>query len=273
MAPAMKAHILAADWLGGSLHVLAATAAGLVDLRWRDAIDWTVLDGRYCVGRIGRDGHAPCPLGATVGHEAQCAACAPSWSACVFEPVLHGPGDACTLCQRDHAVYLAMYGTLPKVGMTSAARVETRLREQGADAYFVIQTRRDRLAARQTERTVSTLYGVPERRRHHEILRLLTRPLDHDLVRSRATAWQQRLAERYDCGPLRFLDHSLPVLPLRPHRVEVDGQHVGMALGAKGDHLFYRATGAAALPETGPPVHALQRSALPGRMVEVAAVR
>lgn len=232
-------HVIAADWWRHELHLLATGPDGLRDVRWDGAIDWTVSESRHCVGRMTRDGHVPCPFASEVTHDRICGRCAPPWSDCVFEPIDHGH-EHCGLCHREHVVYLAFYGALPKVGMTSAGRVETRLQEQGADAYFIVQRRRDRHAARRTEQSVALLHGIPERRRHREIFRGLDRPIDRDLIDRRAADWSRRLAERFDVEAVQHLDHPLAVLPKPPARVEAPGHHEGKVLGAKGRYLFYQ---------------------------------
>lgn len=262
----MKLHIISADWYGGDLHILGRDGlGGLRDVPWGGAIDWQVSPGRRCVGRMGRDGHRPCPTAAPVSADRQCSHCAPAWSACVFEPQDHGE-EHCFLCQREHVVYLAFYGNLPKVGMTSGNRIDTRVREQGADGCFVIQRRPNRAAARRTEQLVAMLHGVPEYRRHHEILPQLTRPVDRARISERAEQWRARLAERFDVEAYLDIEHPMAqVLPATPHRVAPEGRHAGCALGAKGRYLFYEG-----LAPLGKAVHALKLGELVGRTVVLA---
>lgn len=144
------------------------------------------------------------------------------------------------LSDRPHVVYIAFHGTLPKVGMTSENRLMDRLREQGADAGFVVARTADRAAARATEQAVAFRHRIPEWRTHKEILPQWTRPVPHDRIASRADDLRRRLAPTYDAGPLQVIDdHPLPVLPARPHRVVAPGLHVGTIIGAKGNHLVY----------------------------------
>ena len=66
--------------------------------------------------------------------------------------------------EEEHAVYLA--GFTPrtfKVGVTRSWRLDTRLREQGADRAAHVLTTSDGRAARDRETQISTEYGVTER--------------------------------------------------------------------------------------------------------------
>ena len=261
-------HVLSADWLGDALHILADDQGTLRELRWHGELDWNVSSERRCVGRITRDGHVPCPHHAEVSHDRQCGRCAPGWSACIFEPMAHGPEEHCALCQREHVVYMAFYGTLPKVGMTSAARAQVRWREQGADAAFIVQRRPDRQGARETERTVSFLHGVPERRRSKELARLWTRPIDHALITKRAQEWQAVLGERFDVESLELIQHNLPVLSRAPDVGPAEGAHAGMVIGAKGNLMIYQAT-EGPLDVGMAPIRAFKRGDLVGRFVDV----
>lgn len=260
-------HVLAADWYD-DLRLLADDDGTLREITWSGDIDWIVSKERRCVGRIGRDGHAPCPWRAEVVHDRQCSRCAPDWSDCVFEPVQHGPNERCVLCQRPHVVYMTFFGTLPKVGMTSARRAPTRWREQGADAAFIIQERPDRYRARETERTVSFLHGIPERRRSKELLQLWTRPRDVELTAKRAQDWQRVLEERFDVQPLQHIEHPLPRLAKVPELAPAEGFHRGEVLGAKGNLMVYQSEGGP-LDVGSAPIRAFKRGDLVGRFVEL----
>lgn len=173
---------------------------------------------------------------------------------------------------RPHVVYAAFYGILPKVGMTSSQRLRDRLREQGADAGFVLQECRDRAEARATEKAVARLYGLPEWRRAGEILRQLTRPVEWDRILARADDLRTRVQGAYEPWPETLRIDEVPLeqpLPAPPQRVPVEGDHEGTWLGGKGNFLFYRAASAGPLDVGSPPVHALRRQDLVGRVIRV----
>lgn len=239
-----------------------------------------VLPVRRCIGRFGDDGaHQPCPTNEPVSQHRQCGPCSGLEDPeCVFEPRCRSQPESCTCVATfkgvPHVVYLAFFGTLPKVGMTQAWRVEGRLREQGADAWFAVQACPDRGTARQVETQVAFLYGYPEHRSHLETLRQLARPVPWDVVERRADECRMRLESHYDVERVlhRITDHPLPQ-PLAgiPRRVPTEGLHTGEWLGAKGTHLLYReAPRPDHLHVGAAPLAAIKRADLVGRRIEIA---
>lgn len=107
------------------------------------------LGDRHCAGRVVDAEHRPCPNpDAPYCHDHQdtwaCARCT---------------GD-CTLplesCREEHAVYLAAFAPDTfKVGVTRSWRLETRLREQGADRGAHIDTVENGRIARQIEADIA----------------------------------------------------------------------------------------------------------------------
>ncbi len=90
-------------------------------------------------------------------------------------------------CREEHAVYLAAFGPATfKVGVTRSWRLETRLREQGADRGAHLRTVPDGRLARQIEADIAA--DVGDRVRVPTKLRGLHRPVDAD-------AWEALLAE------------------------------------------------------------------------------
>jgi hypothetical protein len=195
---------------------------------------------------------------------------------CVYEPRCQAAPETCRcpFGPIPHVVYAAFYGILPKVGMTQAWRLDTRLREQGADAYFVVAQKPDRATARITERQVAFLYRIPEWRTPREVLPQLVRPVPWADVESRAEALRARLADRFGPGgaTVRIEDHPVrQPLPGAPRRVQPYGPHAGTWLGSKGQNLFYaEAPRPGRLAVGAAPVAALKRSDLPGRTLTLA---
>jgi hypothetical protein len=242
---------------------------------------WRLSGIRRCVGRMEGAEHQPCPADALVTHEPQCRACMGlEHPECVFEPRCQADPASC-LCAAtfrgvEHVAYLALFGTLPKVGMTQRWRIERRLREQGADAGVVFAGAASRGEARLLEKRAGVLFRVPEHRRPHELLSQMARPVPWPVVEARAREWQERL-ERAFPGHEGFhrllprIEHAAPQpMPGLPRRVHPHGRHLGTWLGAKGNHLFYQDHGAGRLPLAQPPVAALKRSDLVGRLIEPA---
>lgn len=125
----------------------AAPAAGSVD---RVALDpgtdlsWS-LGERHCAGTVHDGGHVACDAGAAPycrDHRSTwvCARCT---GTCLKDEM-----D----CFDDHAVYLAAFAPdVFKVGVTKEWRLETRLREQGADRAAHLRTVEDGRIAREIE--------------------------------------------------------------------------------------------------------------------------
>ncbi|MEK6984796.1 MAG: DUF2797 domain-containing protein [Candidatus Thermoplasmatota archaeon] len=269
----MSLHLVGYSERGGP-HLVATGAEGVVDLPIAGPFAWRASAVRWCTGRWSDAGHVACPTMEVVGDEGQCLPCSGlEHPECVFEPLCQNNPASClcvgTFKGVEHVVYLAFHGILPKVGMTQARRVERRLREQGADAYFVVQGGLDRPGARLLERSIRLLHKVPEHRNHHETLPQLARPVAWPTILERAAAWRIRLAE-HEPGLLATIE-DYPVaqpLPARPRRVTSWGLHAGTWLGAKGSHLFYQEAPRAGKLAVGPSIAALKMRDLVGRRIE-----
>lgn len=281
-------HVLGVRDGPGGIHLVGRGDTGIVRVPLEGAFAWRVPEGRRCVGRWepGRDGaawsHVPCPTSAVVTHDFVCMPCSGLEDPqCVFEPQCARDPDGChckAFREVPHLVYLAFHGHLPKVGMTQSWRVRARLREQGADAYFVVQAHEpgdpasplNRAAARAVERQVAYLYKVPEWRSHRETLPQLARPVPWERIAEVAEQWSTRLSHRFDVqsNVERITDHPVPQpLPGIPSRRLPEGHHAGTWLGAKGNHLFFLDAKPGGLDIGAPPVGALRRMELVGRTI------
>ncbi len=84
-------------------------------------------------------------------------------------------------CHEEHAVYLAAFAPNTfKVGVTKRWRLETRLREQGADRAAHIHTVSDGRIARQLEAAIAADIGVSDRIRSKQKVEGLARSVDMD---------------------------------------------------------------------------------------------
>jgi hypothetical protein len=91
--------------------------------------------------------------------------------------------------EEEHAVYLAAFApTVFKVGVTRSWRLDTRLREQGADHAAHILTVSDGRIARERETAISTEYDITERVRVETKIRGLAETVD-------TRAWNELLSE------------------------------------------------------------------------------
>ncbi|PSP65093.1 DUF2797 domain-containing protein [Halobacteriales archaeon QH_8_67_27] len=138
------------------------------------------LDERHCAGVVDDDSHTPCarddaPYCDEHTYRWPCARCTGECSL---------PLDS---CREEHAVYLAAFAPETfKVGVTRSWRLDTRLREQGADRAAHLRTVTDGRVARQIEAEIAT--DVGDRVRVMTKVRSLHESVDED-------AWQSLLAE------------------------------------------------------------------------------
>jgi len=111
------------------------------------------LEERHCAGTFGDRGHESCdePGAPYCDRHVSRWPCARCTGECDL------PLDA---CREDHAVYLAAFAPATfKVGVTRAWRLETRLREQGADRAAHLRTVADGRVARQIEADLAADVG------------------------------------------------------------------------------------------------------------------
>jgi hypothetical protein len=117
------------------------------------------LGERHCAGTVdwGEGGTAPSHLGCENESAPYCELHTDRW------PCARCTGD-CELplasCREEHAVYLAAFAPATfKVGVTRSWRLETRLREQGADRGAHLRTVEDGRIARQIEAEIAAAIG------------------------------------------------------------------------------------------------------------------
>jgi hypothetical protein len=138
------------------------------------------LGDRHCAGATDGDSHVPCsrPSAPYCDRHTSRWACARCTGNCDL------PLDA---CREEHAVYLAAFAPATfKVGVTRSWRLETRLREQGADRGAHLRTVSNGRIARQIEADIAASVG--DRVRIPEKIRGLHHSVDED-------AWEALLAD------------------------------------------------------------------------------
>ena len=111
------------------------------------------LGERHCAGAVDGDTHHAC------GDDAApyCPEHTSRWPCARCRGDCGKPVDA---CDEDHAVYLAAFApATAKVGVTRSWRLETRLREQGADRAAHLRTVADGRIARQIEADIAADIG------------------------------------------------------------------------------------------------------------------
>jgi hypothetical protein len=138
------------------------------------------LGDRHCAGDVTDGRHTPCDRERApyCDHHTSRWACA----RCTGDCDLPLP-----TCREEHAVYLAAFAPATfKVGVTRSWRLQTRLREQGADRGAHLRTVGNGRIARQIEAEIATSVG--DRVRVPAKIRGLHRAVDDD-------AWQTLLDE------------------------------------------------------------------------------
>jgi len=113
------------------------------------------LGDRHCAGVVVDDGHRPCDADGTphCPEHTSTWVCARCTGTCLKDEM-----D----CFDDHAIYLAAFAPDTfKVGVTKAYRLETRLREQGADRGAHIRTVENGRIAREIEAELAA--EIPDR--------------------------------------------------------------------------------------------------------------
>ena len=111
------------------------------------------LGDRRCAGTLGVEGHVPCdaPEAPYCPHHRSTWVCAKCTGTCLKDEM-----D----CFDDHAVYLAAFAPAAfKVGVTKLRRLETRLREQGADRAAHLRTVENGRIARAIEAGIAESVG------------------------------------------------------------------------------------------------------------------
>ncbi|MFB6089845.1 MAG: DUF2797 domain-containing protein [Halobellus sp.] len=142
------------------------------------------LGERHCAGTVVEDGHIPCPKPTAphCPHHASTWVCAKCTGTCLKDEM-----D----CHEPHAIYLAAFAPDAfKVGVTKEWRLETRLREQGADRGALLAVVPDGRIAREREAEIAR--DIPDRIRIPTKRDGLHRDVDE-------AAWDD-LLEAFDVG-------------------------------------------------------------------------
>ncbi|WP_433624416.1 DUF2797 domain-containing protein [Halomicrococcus sp. NG-SE-24] len=138
------------------------------------------LGERHCAGTLGDDDHVACdrPDAPYCDAHTSTWVCARCTGTCLKDEM-----D----CHEDHAVYLAAFApTTFKVGVTREWRLDTRLREQGADRAAHLRTVTNGRVAREIESDLADRF--PDRVRVPDKVATLHRDVDDD-------AWADALAD------------------------------------------------------------------------------
>jgi len=181
------------------------------------------LANRHCAGSIAGDEHIGCDRGGTPYCEYHTSTwvCARCTGTCLKDEM-----D----CHEPHAVYIAAFAPETfKVGVTKRRRLETRLREQGADRAAHVHTVSDGRIARELEAEIATRFV--DRVRTNRKVATLAATVDDD-------AWDACL-ESFDVIDRFVFDYGLD-LEAQPVRETIAS---GTVRGVKGRLLVLERTG------------------------------
>jgi hypothetical protein len=138
------------------------------------------LERRHCAGTVDDGVHVACD-------DASAPYCETHTSRWACARCVGNCNKPLPACDEEHAVYLAAFAPATfKVGVTRSWRLETRLREQGADRAAHINTVTDGRIARQLEAEIAM--DIPDRVRVPTKIEGLHRDVDEP-------AWQNLLAD------------------------------------------------------------------------------
>ncbi|MFC7214620.1 DUF2797 domain-containing protein [Saliphagus sp. GCM10025334] len=187
------------------------------------------LGDRHCAGSLEGDVHHPCdrPAAPYCEYHTSTWVCARCTGTCLKDEM-----D----CYEEHAVYLAAFAPATfKVGVTRSWRLETRLREQGADRAAHLHTVSNGRIARELEAEIAREQGLVDRVRTDAKVETLASAVDGD-------AWDALLGrdafdviDRFDFAYDLDLDH-------RPVRETIAA---GTVIGTKGRLLVLERGGTA----------------------------
>jgi hypothetical protein len=181
------------------------------------------LEERHCAGSITDDGHTTCDREGAPYCDRHTSrwACARCTGGCDL-PL--------PSCREEHAVYLAAFAPATfKVGVTRSWRLQTRLREQGADRAAHLRTVENGRVARQIEAEIATEVG--DRVRVPTKIDGLHRAVDE-------AAWQDLLAD-YDPLDRFAFEYGLQF----PERPVAETIAAGTVRGTKGRVLVLERAG------------------------------
>ncbi|MEZ3115212.1 DUF2797 domain-containing protein [Halobaculum sp. MBLA0147] len=164
---------------GAGVYVASSDGVDFEPFEPGRELSWS-LGERQCAGVVTEDGHRSCsaPEAPYCDHHTSTWVCARCTGDCLKDEM-----D----CYDDHAVYLAAFAPdVFKVGVTKLWRLETRLREQGADRAAHLRTVENGRIAREIEAGLAT--ELTDRVRVPTKVAGLGRAVDE-------AAWESTLAE------------------------------------------------------------------------------
>ncbi len=196
-----------------------------------DPLDMFVSEARRCVG-----GEEVCDA-VLENRMPHCRGCDSfPVQECRFQPRCRGTMCEGTMCGDPHVVYITVFASNLKVGMTRSSRLRERGIEQGADMIIAVGEYGSRLEARSAEQSLSRSRGIPQTMS----LASFSNCLGDDSLNQAKARWE-------DVGPSfsPLTEMVLDGYPLKglegvPRIMPSAGKHRGDLMGAKGRLAVYR---------------------------------
>lgn len=213
-------------------------------LTFADKLNIEISENRYCVGNIDSEGnYKPCKTLRLVKEWPQCSTCLGEYIPdlrYIFEPTEEMRNVP--FVNRPHVVYLAFHGSKPKIGLTSENRVLTRLVEQGADGYAIIQRVQNRVDARKSEVAISKKLKIQQRISFDDFVKSLFDDKNPERLNSIYMEINAKLKNTFNLTMenLKILNgYPLKKLTRKPKLVPLPDIHTGNVVGMKGKYLIY----------------------------------
>lgn len=159
--------IIKYKWIGLEPHLIIRNQSSVVKLPLLNQTIKFKINKRLCIGYWKNGKHYQCPTSSFMLYEYLCNSCRGEDD---FSNCTKCDGTTCInkkqreQCkQADYIVYLAMYNSMIKVGISLKIRMLERFVEQGADLVAKIIEIQDGKKARNIERFIKSYLNIPDR--------------------------------------------------------------------------------------------------------------
>ncbi len=228
-----RSHVTSFAWEGFQ-PVLTERVMATAELRSLslEPLDMFVSEARRCVG----SGDEVCGT-VLENRMPRCRGCDSfPVQECRFQPRCRGNMCEDTVCGDPHVVYIAVFASNLKVGMTRSSRLRERGIEQGADIMASVGEYGSRMQARSAEQSLSRSRGIPQTMSSATLANCLG---DGSLDQAQAL-WED-VGKTFETSTETILDgYPLKGLEGVPRVMPTAGKHRGEFLGAKGRLAVYR---------------------------------
>ncbi len=136
-------------------------------------------------------------------------------------------------CFEPHVVYIALFGSMVKIGVTREKRLPCRLKEQGADAGIPIACVEDGERARRIEQEYSRKLQIPDRISTEDMVKAVSE-FDISILERYADIFGTGCMYVINYNPLRITGNPIKITPGKGLRIG------GEVAGNRGKAIFLR---------------------------------